>query len=117
MLCHCDAPLVARLASEAICLDCCPTSNVLLKSVPSMGEHPLPALLRAGVPVTINSDDPLLFGPRLLDEFETCRAQLGLSDDELAQAARNSFEHSMAPQAVKEQGLAGVKRWLERSSA
>ena len=81
-------------------------------------EHPLPKLLRAGVPVTINSvrlhprlhrprtsaiphlatlicrshlpatlpqDDPLLFGPRLLDEYETCRAQLGLSDAELAQ--------------------------------
>jgi adenosine deaminase len=40
VLCHCDAPLVARLAREDICLDCCPSSNVLLKSVPSMEERP-----------------------------------------------------------------------------
>ena len=47
VLCHCDAPLVARLAREDICLDCCPSSNVLLKSVPSMQARPEPYSLWA----------------------------------------------------------------------
>jgi len=113
VLCFCDKPVVQRLAREAICLDVCPSSNVLLRSVPSLEEHPLPALLRAGVPVTINSDDPLLFGPRLLEEYEACRAELHMTDEELARAATCSFEHSMAPEDVKRRGVADVKRWLE----
>ena len=62
-------------------------------------------------------DDPLLFGPRLLDEYETVRTHLGLSDQELAQAASYSFTHSMAPEAIRQKGLAGIELWLETSPA
>jgi len=61
----------------------------------------LPALLKAGVPCDLVSDDPLLFGPNLLDEFVLCREKMGLSDEQLAAMARTSFEYSGAPQAVK----------------
>ena len=101
---------------DGICLDICPSSNVLLGSVSSIEEHPLPRFLRQGVPATINSDDPLLFGPRLLDEYEMCRAQLGLTDAEVAQAATNSFQHSMAPEAIKVRGVEDVQLWLETAA-
>lgn len=61
--------LVEGLASEGICLDVCPTSNIMLGVFESLDSHPLPALLDAGVRCSINADDPLLFGPGLLEEY------------------------------------------------
>ena len=84
-----DPELVRRLAAEGIVLDVCPTSNVELWVVPEIGAHPLPALLEAGVRCSINGDDPLLFGPGLLEEYETARTALKLTDDQLANTPRN----------------------------
>ena len=107
-----DPKLVERLAREQICLDVCPSSNLLLNVFPSAETHALPELLEAGVPCDLGSDDPLLFGPSLLDEFVLCREQMGLSDAHLATMAKASFTHSGAPQEVKEAGLAAVDAWL-----
>jgi adenosine deaminase len=107
-----DATLVARLADRRICLDVCPTSNVLLSVVPDIESHPLPHLLAAGVACSINADDPLLFGVGLLDEYELCRAAFGLDDATLAACARSSLEHSGAPEQVKLRGVDGVASWL-----
>ncbi len=104
--------LVERLAAEGVCLDVCPTSNVLLSVFPSLAEHPLPQLLDAGVRCSLNADDPLLFGPGILDEYELCRRDLALSDEQLAGMARSSFECSGAPTAVKAAGIAGIEAWL-----
>jgi adenosine deaminase len=104
--------LVERLAAEGVCLDVCPTSNVLLGVFPSIAEHPLPRFLDAGVRCSLNADDPLLFGPGLLDEYELCRREMGLTDEQLASMARSSFECSGAPTAVKLAGVAGVDAWL-----
>lgn len=112
VLCHTDPALVQKIKQDNVCLDMCPSSNVLLGVVPTIQDHPLPTLLRQGVAVTINSDDPLLFGPRLLDEFETCRNSLGLTDDELALAARHSFVHSHASKDIKDRGIAAIDAWL-----
>ncbi|MCZ6872148.1 MAG: hypothetical protein O7G88_01250 [bacterium] len=109
-----DPWLVERLAREKICLDICPSSNLLLNVFPSVQAHPLPVLLDAGVPCDLGSDDPLLFGPNLLDEFVQCREEMGLSDAQLATMARTSFEYSGAPQAVKEAGITEVEQWLCR---
>ena len=106
-----DDALVARLAAERICLDVCPTSNLLLGVFPSLQAHPLPRLLAAGVPCTLGSDDPLLFGASLLDEFTLCRDRMGLDDKRLAAMARNSFVHGGAPQPVKAAGVAAVAAW------
>ena len=108
-----EKALVARLASEQICLDICPTSNVLLSVVPSISEHPLPNLLAAGVPCSLGSDDPLLFGPSLLEEYELCRAEMGLTDQQIAQLARASFAHSGAPTQLRDAGVKAVDDWLE----
>ena len=107
-----DPALVERLAAQDICLDVCPTSNVLLSVVPDLQSHPLQALLEAGVRCSINADDPLLFGPGLLEEYQLCRAELGLSDEQLAACARSSLLSSGAPEAVKQLGLAGIEAWL-----
>jgi adenosine deaminase len=107
-----DPDLVARLADEGICCDVCPTSNVLLSVFPDLASHPLGALIDAGVPCSINGDDPLLFGPGLLEEYELCRAELGLTDAQLAAAAMASLEHSGAPDEVRRAGLEGIAAWL-----
>ena len=107
-----DPDLVKRLVDEQICCDVCPTSNVLLAVVPDLASHALPALIDAGVPCSINADDPLLFGPGLLEEYELCRSELGLTDDQFAFVARSSLEHSGAPADVRAAGLAGVDAWL-----
>lgn len=104
--------LVERLAADGICLDVCPTSNVLLSIVPSMAEHPLPALLAAGVPCSLNADDPLLFGVGVLDEYERARHEMGLTDQQLADIARTSLVHSGAPDDVTSAALLGIDRWL-----
>ncbi|CAG6392329.1 adenosine deaminase [Streptomyces cocklensis] len=107
-----DPALVARLAAEGVVLDVCPTSNVALGVVDSLSAHPLPRLLQAGVPCTLNADDPLLFGPGLLAEYETARAALGLTDPQLASIARTSVESSGAPRASVTAALARITEWL-----
>lgn len=107
-----DPALLARLADEQICCDVCPTSNVLLSVTPEIASHQLLAMLEAGVPCSLNGDDPLLFGPGVLEEYELCRAQLELSDEQLATVARSSLVHAGAPDSVKAAGLAGIDAWL-----
>jgi adenosine deaminase len=110
-----DPDLVKRLADSTVCLDVCPTSNLMLAVVPSLAEHPLPALLDAGIRCSLNGDDPLLFGPNLLEEYQLCRNEMGFDDERLAFVARCSIEASGAPEALKRDAAAGVGRWLTGS--
>jgi adenosine deaminase len=105
--------LVRRIADSTVCLDVCPTSNVLLGVVRDLGDHPLPALLDAGVRCSLNADDPLLFGPNLLDEYELARTALGLDDTTLAFIARCSIEHSGAGAEVQQKAIVGIDAWLD----
>src|SRR4051794_4265631 len=107
-----DPDLVARLADSSVCLDVCPTSNLLLSVVPSIEEHPLGALLDAGVRCSVNADDPLLFGPGLLEEYELCRTQLDFDDQRLAHVAVCSIDASAAPDALKVRARDGIAAWL-----
>ena len=107
-----DPDLVIQLADLGICLDVCPTSNVLLSVVPSIEDHPLPELLAAGVRCSLNADDPLLFGPGLLEEYELCRTALGLDDAQLADIARTSVEASGAPDALKVHAAHDIDNWM-----
>ncbi len=109
--------LPERLADRGICLDVCPTSNVLLAVVPSLEAHPLPQLLAAGVRVSINADDPLLFGPGLLEEYELVRRAFGLSDLEMARIAATSVECSGACPRTKADALNGIDEWLDAATA
>jgi adenosine deaminase len=104
--------LVERIAERGVCLDVCPTSNIMLGVFPSFSVHPLPALLDAGVRCSVNGDDPLLFGPGLLDEYQLCRDTFGFDDERMAAIARASIECGGAPDEVKRAALAGVAQWL-----
>jgi adenosine deaminase len=97
-----DPALVQRLVAERMPLTVCPLSNVKLCVFKTLAEHNLPALLDAGLCVTLNSDDPAYFGGYLNDNFvATFRAlpQLGLQH--AYTLAANSFEASFAPAAHK----------------
>jgi adenosine deaminase len=96
-----DPSLVARLVSERIPLTVCPLSNVKLRVFDGLEEHPLAEMLRRGLCVTVNSDDPAYFGGYVGENFSALRSALSLSDDELVQLARNSFEASFLDPETK----------------
>ncbi|MEU0071498.1 adenosine deaminase [Streptomyces sp. NPDC006332] len=110
-----DPDLLVRLAAEGVVLDVCPTSNVALGVVKSLSAHPLPLLLNAGVRCTLNADDPLLFGPGVLEEYETARTVFSLTDPQLAAMARTSVEASGAPRALVEEAITDIGDWLDTS--
>jgi adenosine deaminase len=107
-----DPALMAYLAEHDITLEVCPTSNVRTRSVPSLAEHPLPQLVAAGVPVTINSDDPPMFGTTLNAEYEIARDLLSLDDAGVAELARVAVRKSFADDAVKRDLLAEIDAYL-----
>ncbi|MET8162701.1 adenosine deaminase [Streptomyces sp. NPDC005329] len=86
-----DPELVARLVRERIPLTLCPLSNVRLRTVDVLADHPLPAMLDAGLLCTVNSDDPAYFGGYAGDNFDAVGAALGLGEERLRELARNSF--------------------------
>jgi adenosine deaminase len=95
-------PAVMRLLREHdVTLDMTPISNVKLLAVPSMREHPIAKFLAAGVRCTVSSDDPMLFGNRLNDEYVALAAEAGLDRRALVRIARNGFEVADLPAAAK----------------
>lgn len=89
-----DAELVKRLARDKILLETCPTSNYVTRSVTDWSEHPLPRFLEKGVPVSVSTDDPGIFGVTLGEEYERCKKYLGLSDNELKKIDEYAWQHS-----------------------
>ncbi|MFI2210815.1 adenosine deaminase [Streptomyces sp. NPDC020141] len=87
-----DAELVARLARERVPLTLCPLSNVRLRVIDILEEHPLARMMDAGLMCTVNSDDPAYFGGYVGDTFHAVREALALSEERLRELARNSFE-------------------------
>ncbi|MFD4689900.1 adenosine deaminase [Streptomyces sp. NBC_00683] len=87
-----DPELVDRLVSERIPLTLCPLSNVRLRAVDTLEDHPLPAMMAAGLLCTVNSDDPAYFGGYVGDTFHAVHEALGLDREQLRTLARNSFE-------------------------
>lgn len=89
-----DPALLRRLAEEGVPCDVCVTSNLTLGLYPSAREHAIGTLVDAGVRVTLNADDPLLFGSGLLDEYVLVQDALGWDDERMAAIARTSLEVS-----------------------
>ena len=87
---------VEHLAAQQIPLEICPTSNVRTRSVPSLAEHPLPALVAAGVPVSISSDDPPMFSTDLTTSTPWPPTCSTWTHDGLAELARAAVRQSFA---------------------
>jgi aminodeoxyfutalosine deaminase len=103
-----DPRLMAHLAEHGITLEICPTSNVRTRAVPSIEEHPLPALVAAGVPVTINSDDPPMFGTSLEEEYAVAARLLDLDEPGIANLAKAAVTASFLPRDGKSALLAEI---------
>ncbi len=104
-----DPRLVERLRDERIPLTVCPLSNVKLRVVDSLREHPLARMLDAGLVATVNSDDPAYFGGYAGDNFRAVAEALGLPDGVLTALARHSFEASFLDAKTREAYLARLE--------
>ena len=107
-----DPDVVKRLAATGVTLEVCPSSNVALGVMPDAAAVPLRALFEAGVPVALGADDPLLFGRRLVRQYEIARDVHGFTPAGLAELARMSVLASAAPPGVRARLLAGIDAWL-----
>ncbi|MFN2449650.1 MAG: adenosine deaminase [Candidatus Baltobacteraceae bacterium] len=96
-----DPALVERAVRERIPLTVCPLSNVRLRVVETLAAHPLKRMLEAGLHATVNSDDPAYFGGYAGDNFTQTAAALQLSDAQVLQLARNSFDASFLDASAK----------------
>ncbi|MCQ4210795.1 adenosine deaminase [Streptomyces longispororuber] len=86
-----DPELVARLVRDRIPLTLCPLSNVRLRAIDVLEQHPLVKMMDAGLLCTVNSDDPAYFGGYVGDTFHAVHEALGLDHERLRELARNSF--------------------------
>ncbi len=95
-----DPELMTELRDRAICLDLCPTSNAQATIVPSIADHPLARLYRAGNPVTLNTDDLTVSDLRLSDEYRNAVERIGLSLPELWAIDRFALDVAFADEAT-----------------
>jgi adenosine deaminase len=112
-----DPRLMAHLAEAQIPLEVCPTSNLRTQCVRSLAEHPLPILVAAGVPVSINSDDPPMFSTTLNHEYEVAAGLLGLDAAGVAQLARAAVRQSFLDAAGQQRLLAEIDDYAAASLA
>ena len=101
-----DRRLVQRLEADRIPLTVCPFSNVKLRVVDTLEQHPLATMLEHGLCVTVNSDDPAYFGGYIGENLAGVAHALRLDDGALVQLARNSFEASFLDDAARARHLA-----------
>jgi len=103
-----DPKLLEHLAKHGIPLEVCPSSNVATRAVASLDEHPIQAFRDAGVTVTVNSDDPSMFGTSLNHEYEIAARLLDLDASGVADLARAGVRASFAPEDLKAAMLAEI---------
>jgi aminodeoxyfutalosine deaminase len=107
-----DPDLLVHLALTGTPLEVCPTSNLRTNVVTDPADHPVVALLRAGVTVTLGTDDPGMFGTDLCREYEYVASLAGLGVDGLAEIARAGARASFAPYEVKRDLIAEINDTL-----
>jgi aminodeoxyfutalosine deaminase len=96
-----DPRLLTYLAKTGVPLEVCPSSNIATRAVASLAEHPIVAFRDAGVTITINSDDPSMFGTTLNREYEIAADLLGLDAGGVTDLVRTAVRASFAPDEVK----------------
>jgi adenosine deaminase len=105
-----DRSLVHRLEADRIPLTVCPFSNVKLRVIDTLEQHPLAKMLDEGLRATVNSDDPAYFGGYVGDNLAGVAEALRLDDDAVIQLARNSFEASFLDDTTRALYLAELDR-------
>ncbi len=105
-----DEALLERLAAERILLDVCPTSNVKLGIYKSYGEHPLKTLIARGVPCTLNSDDPLVFGTGINDEYMLLMEKMGFNIRECLELVKCGWRFAKIDAAKKSKMISEIEK-------
>ncbi|WP_245423871.1 hypothetical protein [Rhizobium sp. M1] len=108
-----DDATVELLVERQVPIGVCPTSNINLKVFPSIAEHPIDRLVRAGVRVSINTDDPSLMGTNLPLEYARVASAFSWDKSAIRDVARTSIEASFASESVKAGLLARLATWQE----
>jgi adenosine deaminase len=106
-----DPGLVSLLADRRIPLGICPTSNLTLGVYAAIEDHPIDRLRRAGVVVSINTDDPVLLGASLEGEYALCSKAFGWTDEDLRALALNSIDASFATSNIKAGLIQALSGW------
>jgi adenosine deaminase len=107
-----DESLMRYVADRRIALEVCPTSNVQTRVVASIAEHPIKQYHANGLLVTLNTDNRLMSGVSLTDEYASAARQLGWSLETLADISRTAFEVSFLPWAERRPLIARAKQAL-----
>lgn len=111
-----DPALLAHLAEHRIPLEVCPTSNIATRAVLDLDQHPIKEMVAAGALVTINSDDPPMFGTDLNTEYGVAARLLDLDERGVAELAKNAVEASFLDPAGKSRISAEIdtytRTWL-----
>lgn len=103
--------------ANQVAFEVCPTSNLSLGVYQNSAQVPLASLLSAGATVALGADDPLLFGNRLLAQYEFARSELAFSDQQLAALAQMSIQASLAPVEIKSDLSSKISAWMAESPA
>ncbi|WP_307813261.1 adenosine deaminase [Streptomyces sp. N35] len=109
-----DQDLLKHLAEHRIPLEVCPTSNIATRAVTTLDEHPIKEMAEAGVLVTINSDDPPMFGTDLNSEYAVAARLLGLDERGIAELAKNAVEASFLDPEGKHRIATEIDTYTER---
>jgi adenine deaminase len=113
--CLADPDLVRELAARQIPLTVCPLSNLRLKVVPSMEDHPLKTLIAQGLHVTVNSDDPAYFDGYVTENILACLDALGLSLDEIVHLVRKGLEAAFVTEAERQSLIARLDAYMAQN--
>ena len=109
-----DEALIQRLAASQMTLTVCPLSNLKLCVVRDLKDHPVPEMLRRGLHVTLNSDDPAYFGGYVNENYRQLAQAVELTREQLTLLARNSFEGSFLPEDAKSARIAELNAYAAR---
>lgn len=112
-----DPLLVERLRRDQMALTVCPLSNLKLKVVRDMADHPLRRMLDLGLLATVNSDDPAYFGGYVADNYRAVQQALDLNREHLARLARNSFTASFMSGAEKDAAIVSLEAYCRTHGA
>ena len=94
---HQDPELIEELTTRQIPVEICLTSNLRTGCCGKISDHPVRRYFDQGLMLTLNTDDPAMFGTTLTREYELAQAEFGFTDEHLRELARNSFEASFLP--------------------
>jgi adenosine deaminase len=110
-----DENLIADIVDRDIALTVCPLSNLSLRVVKDLKNHPLRKMIQAGLKVTINSDDPAYFGGQVNANYEAIQEALNLSKTELYELAKNSFQYSFLDDETKGKYIQELNTYFKKN--